>query len=107
MDLFKAAENEDTEKVKLLLINLKCYKINLFLIQNLPKLVLLRNIQKIDSFNLNLYIDKLIEYSNAKYVIIFDVGYDPRCLFEKVNTKNLTRMILHKLDYVSSKNIYK
>jgi len=76
------------------------------------RLLIIREIHKIDTINFNIFISRILEYHQDKfsqfyYVIIFDVSYDPRGLFEKIKPNNLCKMVFNNIENVSSKNIYK
>jgi hypothetical protein len=76
------------------------------------RLVVVRDIQKIDTTVLNIFLNKVIEIHQDimgpyKNIIIFDVGYDPRSLFDKIKPNLLTKMIFNNIENIASKDIYK
>jgi hypothetical protein len=76
------------------------------------RLIVLRDIQKIDATVLNIFLNKIIEIHQDvlgpfKNILVFDVGYDPRSLFDKIKPNLLTKMIFNNVDNIASKDIYK
>jgi hypothetical protein len=76
------------------------------------RLLIIREIHKVDTINFNIFISRILEYhqdpySPFYYVLIFDVSYDPRGLFEKIKPNNLCKMVFNNIENVSSRNIYK
>jgi len=75
-------------------------------------IIIIREIHLINPVNFNIFLTKLIDFNlvrNKKFsnVILFDVSYDPKGLFEKIKPNILTKIVFNNLDYVSSKTIYK
>jgi hypothetical protein len=75
------------------------------------KLIILRDIQKIDKFSLNILIARLIDYHNSPNrlntnILVFDVSYDQRGLYEKIKPNHLCKMTFSNVENIPSKNIY-
>jgi len=75
-------------------------------------IIIIREIHLINPVNFNIFLTKLIDFNQVKNkkfsnVILFDVSYDPKGLFEKIKPNILTKIIFNNLDYISSKTIYK
>lgn len=78
----------------------------------ISRLIVIGEIQRIDQIALNIFLRRLIEYEQLAYrqyhnILVFDVAYDPRNLLDKIKANILSKMILHQIDNVPSKNIYK
>jgi hypothetical protein len=75
------------------------------------RLIVLREIQKIDKTSLNLLISRLIDYHQYEYriftnIIVFDVSYDPRGLYDKIKPNHLCKMTFSNVENIPSRNIY-
>ena len=79
---------------------------------SLTRIIIIGEIHRIDSNNLNLFLQRMMEYrkeikKHFNYVLMFDVVYDPKSLFDSIKANYLTKMSFYILDNVPSKNIYK
>ena len=79
---------------------------------SLTRIIIIGEIHRIDPNNLNLFLQRMMEYrkENKKhfnYVLLFDVVYDPKSLFDSIKANYLTKMSFYIVDNVPSKNIYK
>ena len=75
-------------------------------------IIIIREIHLLNPVNFNTFLMKLIDFhliKNKKFtnIILFDVSYDPKGLFEKIKPNILTKIIFNNLEYISSKTIYK
>ncbi len=75
-------------------------------------IIIVREIHLINPVNFNIFLTKLIDFNLVKNkrfsnVVLFDVSYDPKGLFEKIKPNILTKIVFNNLDYISSKTIYK
>ena len=76
------------------------------------RFIIVREIAKIDTTNLNMFITRLMEYNNFKNkeylnLVIFDVAHDQRGLFEKIKPNLLSKMKFRKILNFPAKFIYK
>jgi len=90
------------------------YRNNINIASNiLPvNIIIVREIHLINPVNFNIFLTKLIDFNQVKNknfsnIILFDVSYDPKGLFEKIKPNILTKIVFNNLDYISSKTIYK
>ena len=79
---------------------------------SLTRIIIIGEIHRINSNNLNLFLQRMMEYrkeikKHFNYVLLFDVVYDPKSLFDSIKANYLTKMSFYILDNVPSKNIYK
>lgn len=76
------------------------------------RIIIIGEIHRIEAINLNLFLQRMMEYqreTNKQFnnILLFDVVYDPRSLFDKIKANLLCKMNFYSIDNVPSKNIYK
>ena len=76
------------------------------------RIIVIGETYNIDSTSLNLFLQRIMEYqqlNNKMYnnVLLFDVIYDPRSLFDKIKANLLCKMNFYFIENIPSKNIYK
>ena len=77
----------------------------------LTKIIVIGELSRIENVNLNIFLDRLIDYQKQNnpqfnYVLIFDVSYDLKSLFNKIKTNLLSKMQFTNIEMVSSNNLY-
>ena len=75
------------------------------------RIIVVGEIHRIDQINLNLFLMRLMEYQSDprkqfNNLVLFDVVYDPRSLFDKIKPNILTKMIFYSIENIPSRNIY-
>lgn len=79
--------------------------------KNRIKLVILRNVQKIEKLSFNSFLNRIMNFNflnrGTYIVLLFDITFDANLLFDKINPSLIVKMIFNKISNISSKNIYK
>ena len=75
------------------------------------RLIIISEIQSIGNVPLSMFITRMLEYNKKEYprydyIIIYDVAYDPKILFDKINVSLLSKIMFFSIDNIDSNFLY-
>ena len=79
--------------------------------EQITKIVVIYDIQSINSVAFNIFISRMIEYNRRlfpqyNYVLIFDIAYDPKILYDKFNVSFLSKIQFFTITNTPSNFLY-
>ena len=77
----------------------------------LTRIIIVTDIQSTNHVPFNIFIQRILEYNRRtfpkyNYILIFDVAYDPKILFDKLNVGLLSKIIFFSITNTSSNLLY-
>ena len=77
----------------------------------LTRIIIVHDIQSANHVAFNIFIQRILEYNRREfpkynYILIFDVAYDPKTLFDKINVSLLSKIILFSITNTPSNYLY-
>jgi hypothetical protein len=77
----------------------------------LTRIIIATDIQSTNHVAFNIFIQRILEYNRREfpkynYILIFDVAYDPKTLFDKINVSLLSKIILFSITNTPSNYLY-
>ena len=77
----------------------------------LTRIIIVTDIQSTNHVPFNIFIQRMLEYNRRtfpkyNYILIFDVAYDPKILFDKLNVGLLSKIIFFSITNTSSNLLY-
>ena len=77
----------------------------------LKRIIIVTDIQSANHVALNIFIQRILEYNRREYpkynyILIFDVAYDPKTLFDKLNVSLLSKIIFFSITNTPSNFLY-
>jgi hypothetical protein len=77
----------------------------------LTRIIIVTDIQSTNHVAFNIFIQRILEYNRREfpkynYILIFDVAYDPKTLFDKINVSLLSKIILFSITNTPSNYLY-
>ena len=77
----------------------------------LTRIIIVTDIQSANRVPFNIFIQRILEYNRRNfpkynYILIFDVAYDPKILFDKLNVSLLSKIIFFSITNTSSNLLY-
>ena len=77
----------------------------------LKRIIIVTDIQSSNHVAFNIFIQRMLEYNRREfprydYILIFDVAYDPKTLFDKINVSLLSKIIFFSITNTPSNYLY-
>ena len=77
----------------------------------LTRIIIVTDIQSANHVAFNIFIQRILEYNRREYpkynyILIFDVAYDPKTLFDKINVSLLSKIIFFSITNTPSNYLY-
>jgi len=79
--------------------------------EQLSKIVVFYDIQSVNSVVFNIFISRIMEYNRRQfpkynYILIFDIAYDPKILYDKFNVSFLSKIQFYTITNTPSNCLY-
>ena len=77
----------------------------------LKRIIIVTDIQSSNHVAFNIFIQRILEYNRREYpkydyILIFDVAYDPKTLFDKINVSLLSKIVFFSITNTPSNYLY-
>ncbi len=79
--------------------------------EQLKRIIIVTDIQSANHVAFNIFIQRILEYNRRgypkyNYILIFDVAYDPKTLFDKLNVSLLSKIVFFSITNTPSNYLY-
>ena len=77
----------------------------------LKRIIIVTDIQSANHVAFNIFLQRILEYNRREfpkynYILIFDVAYDPKTLFDKINVSLLSKIVFFTITNTPSNYLY-